>query len=189
MNHIQTTTAETPTDSYSVEFYPSADDYAYIASTISKSVPVPPLIKYSYQLFLIVNAVFFPAFLWLNEFLIAGILVAALNVIALSRILPWVSSTGLRKFYDHVFRNRESEVARVEITSEGIHYSANGAETFWPWQRINAIEESDESIYFFFDGNGIAVRKSGFAYRDQQMEFLGFARQALEEHRSREIVQ
>ena len=187
MNHIQTTTTDTQTDSHCVEFYPSADDYAYIASKISRSVPVPLLIKYSTQAFLILNAVCFPVFLWFNEYLMAAVVVTALNVMMLTWIIPWIGSAGLRNYYDHVFGTREKNVARVELTSDGILYSANGAETFWPWRRINAVEDTDDSIYFFFDGSGVAVRKSGFAYHDQQTAFLRFARDHFKTARTKEI--
>ena len=41
---------------------------------------------------------------------------------------------------------------------------------------VNVLEENDEAIFFFFAGNGFAVRKSGFAYRGEQDAFTRLAR-------------
>ena len=180
MNPIQRTKAETANDSYSVEFYPSTDDYVHIAIKTSQSVPTPTPIKFAYQAFLVINAVGFPAFLWFNEFFLAGLLLLALNVAALAWVIPWFTAGGLRKFYEHTVGPRENRIARVEISREGISYWADDAEVFWPWRRITSIEETDEAIFFFFPGNGLAVRKSGFAYHDEEVAFLRAARGYLE---------
>jgi hypothetical protein len=167
-----------------VEFYPSADDYVHIASKIGAEVPTPPLIKYSYLFFLLLNTVGFPAFLWFNDFLLAGVLLLALNIVALQWVIPWFTTGSLRKYYEHTMGPREKSVARVELSAEGVSYSSDEAETFWPWRRILAIEETDEAIYFYFLGNGFAVRKSGFAYRDEQVAFMNAATGYLAESKT-----
>ena len=189
MNHIQRTTAHPASDSYSVEFYPSTDDYVHIALKTSASVPTPALIKIGYKAFLIINAVGFPTFLWLNEFFLAGFLLFGLNLVALAWVIPWFAAGGLRRYYEHTVGSREKHVARVDLTPEGINYSADDAELFWPWRRITSIEETDESIYFYFPGNGIAVRKSGFAYHEEQVEFLKAAHGFLSSSRRERLEQ
>ena len=183
MNHIQRTKAETPSDSYYVEFYPSTDDYIHIALKTSQSVPTPAPLKLAYQAFLIINAVGFPVFLWLNEFFVAGFILLAMNLVAVSWLIPWFMSGGLRKYYEHTVGPRENKIARVEITREGINYWADDAEAFWPWRRITSIEETDEAIFFFFPGNGVAVRKSGFAYHEEQVDFVNAAHRYLDDSR------
>ena len=183
MNHIQQTKAETPNDSYSVEFYPSTDDYVHIALKTNRSVPSSGPLKVAYQAFLIMNAVGFPAFLWFNDFILAGLLLAGLNVLAIAWLIPAFTAASLRRYYEHNVGSRESKIARVEITREGISYWADEAEASWPWRRITSIEETDETIFFYFAGNGIAVRKSGFAYHEDQVDFVNAAQHYLDDTR------
>ena len=176
MNHIQTAKTELPSDSLSVEFYPSVDDYVHIAERVSSSIKTPTLIQYAYQFFLFVNAAAFPAFLWFSEYYIAGILILAINIAALSWLIPWFARDGYRAYFEQVIGPREREIARAELNSEGIRYTSDDGESFLPWRRITAIEETDDAIFFFFAGNGFAVRKSGFAYRGEQEAFTRLAR-------------
>jgi hypothetical protein len=104
-------------------------------------------------------------FLWFNEYLLAGLIVFLLNMVALMFMIPRVNSDGFRRLYEHLFGNRENEVATAELSSQGIRYHSDGFESFWSWRRINSIEETDQSIYFFVDGNGFAVRKMGLLIR------------------------
>lgn len=175
---------ETPSNSLQVEFFPSADDYAYIASRISNSVPRPSAVRYAYQAFLLVNAIVFPAFLWFLEYYLVGFLILVLNAILLRVVLPWMGSVGLKSFYEHTFGDRERHVVNVELNSEGIEYASENGTLFLPWRRVVSIEENDDALFFFFEGNGIAVRKSGFAYREAQVEFLNFARHCMAESKN-----
>jgi len=176
------TTDET-SDSYSVEFYPSTDDYVHIALKTTQAVPAPAPLKFAYKSFLIINAVGFPAFLFFNEFFLAGFLLLATNVFAISWLIPWFTAGGLRKYYEHTFGPRENKIARVDITREGISYWADDAEVFWPWRRITSIEETNEAIFFFFPGSGFAVRKSGFAYHEEEVDFVKAAHRFLDDSR------
>jgi hypothetical protein len=163
-----------------VQFYPSLEDQVYIASRIGGSVPVSTLTGYAYYIFLFLNVIVFPAFLWMNNYFITGIAVLALNVLALVFIIPRVNSDGYRKYYQHLYANRENKVARVVLNSEGATYESDGGMSFWPWRRIESIEETEEAIYFFFDGNGFAVRKTGFPYQEEANVFTEYARRNLE---------
>ncbi|HKP69289.1 MAG TPA: YcxB family protein [Pyrinomonadaceae bacterium] len=189
MNHIQRTKTETADDSYSVEFFPSTDDYVHIALKTSQAVPTPTPIKFAYQSFLVFNAVGFPAFLWFNEFFLMGILLLAVNIAALGWVIPWFMASGLRKYYEHTIGPRENTVALVELSSQGITYWADDAEAFWPWRKFTSIEETDETIFFYFHGNGIAVRKSGFAYHEQEVAFIRAANLYLEASRPPQLDQ
>lgn len=185
MRNIQMIKSEVP--SKKVEFYPSVDDHVHIANRLSSSVPTSTLTVYSYYAFLFLNTIVFPVFLWFNEYLLAGLIVFLLNILTLMFIVPRANSDSYRKYYEHLYGNRENEIATVELSSAGINYYSDGAETFWPWQRINSIEETDQSIYFFHEGNGFAVSKSGFAYPHDSTEFIDFARNSLTEVRTKQI--
>lgn len=189
MNHIQTEKAEPHSDSFAVEFYPSVDDYVHIAERLNASFKTPPRIQYVYQSFLAINTVVFPGFLWFNEYYLAGILILAVNVAALSWLIPWSMRDGYRDYYKEVIGPRENTIARVELDSEGIRYSSEDGESFTPWRRMTGLEETDDAIFFFFLGNGFAVRKSGFAYRAEQEAFTRFARSNLATTESLQLEQ
>ncbi len=176
MNHIQTAMTDPPSDSLAVEFYPAVDDYIHISQRVSASLKTPPVVQYAYQVFLFMNAGIFPGFLWFSDNYLAAVLILAMNVAALYWLIPWFARDGYRAYYEQVIGPRESEIARAELNSEGIRYSSDDGESFLPWRRITAIEETDDAIFFFFAGNGFAVRKSGFAYRGEQDAFTRFAR-------------
>lgn len=180
MNHIQTAKTEHPnSDSLAVEFYPSVDDYVHIAERVSASIKTPPAIQHSYQIFLFLNAAVFPVFLYFSDYYVAAIFVLAVNIAALSWLIPWFARDGYRAYFEQVIGPREKEIARAELNSEGIRYTSDDGESFLPWRRITAIEETDEAIFFFFAGNGFAVRKSGFAYRGEEDAFKRLARSNL----------
>lgn len=189
MNHIPTETTEPPVDSLEVEFYPSVEDYVHIASRVTASAGSPPTIQYLYQGFLFINAVGFPAFLWFSDYYLTGIFVMVLNIAALSWLIPWFTRDGYRDYYERVIGPREKEIARVTLNAEGIRYASDNGESFLPWQRITAIEETDDAIFFFFAGNGFAVRKSGFAYRGEQEKFTRFARANLDSAHNLQLEQ
>src|SRR5688572_33211320 len=141
-------TREVPINTHTVEYFPSADDYAYIATRVSGSVPTPQIVTYAYQGFLLVNAIAFPAFLWYHNYFYAGLFVLIADALMLYWILPWFGSLGLKRFYDHSFGNREKRAVRVDLNLKGLTYTSDGGTLFLPWRKIQSIEESDESLFF-----------------------------------------
>ena len=170
-----------------VEFFLSVDDFVHIALKVNSSVQPNTLTTYAYYFFLISNVILFPVFLWLGDYFVLGAIVFALNVAAVTYLIPKLNADGYREYYRQLIGDREDHPATVELSVEGINYVADEGQCFWPWKRITEIEETPESIYFYFEGNGIAVRKTGFAYFEQQEVFTRFARHQLENHRPREI--
>jgi len=160
----------------SVEFYPSLEDHVHIALRISSSARPKPLTRHAYNFFLTLNAIVFPSFLFFNDYMLLGLVVFGLNLVALLFIVPRVNPDTFRSYYSQLYGHRENKIARVDLTDNGIRYTADGGEGFWPWHRINDIEETDDAIYFYFDGNGFAVRKAGFAYLEEKDAFVEFAR-------------
>ena len=167
---------EPPTEKLALEFYQSVDDYVHIASKVGATFPVPTVSLYAYYLFLIINSIVFPAFLLFNEFVLASFVVLVLNIGAVVFIIPRVNVDGFRKYYRHIIGERENRIARVELTGDGVSYFDDESKSFWPWTSITEIEETPDAIFFFYEGNGLAVRKSGFAYLGEQRSFLDSAR-------------
>jgi hypothetical protein len=165
-----------PDEKMIVEFYPSIEDNVHVAARVGASVTPKTIATYAYQLFLLVNAIIFPAFLIFSNLVLLGAVVFLLNLVVLAFIVRRASTDSIREYYRRIYGNRENRVARVELTQEGIKYSADGGWSFWPWRRITAIEETRDSIFFYFDGNGFGVRTSGFAYDEEMKTFLQTAR-------------
>lgn len=170
-------TQQEKTSVHSVEFYPSVEDYLYIATRIGGSVPAGTVAGYSYYIFLFLNTIAFPAFLWINDHFAAGLAVLAVNIASIIFVIPRVRSDGYRKYYQHLFGDRGSRIAKVLLNGDGVMYESEDGYAFWPWHRIESVEETEESIYFFFEGNGFAVRKSGFAYMEDANRFMEYSRQ------------
>ena len=159
-----------------VEFYPSLDDYIYVSTKLTASIPSTPLTTYSYYAFLLLNTIIFPAFLWLNGYFLGGLFVFVVNMVAVAALMPRVNSDAMRKYYATLFGKREDRIARVELSNDGVIYSANHCYSFWAWECIESVEETEDSILLFSEGNGLGIRKNGFAYQDEQKQFSEFAR-------------
>jgi hypothetical protein len=167
---------QTHNDNLSVEFYPSIEDQIHVARTLNSSVHANGSTVYLYKLFLVLNSIVFPAFLFFKDYIMVGLIVFATNVILVAFIVPRASAAYYRKYYSSLYGDRESKIARVDLTPKGISYTADEADSFWPWHRIKKIEETEESIYFYFDGSGFGVRKAGFAYLEEKNAFVELAR-------------
>lgn len=159
-----------------VEFYPSLDDYIYVSTKLTASIPSKPITTYAYYAFLLLNTIVFPAFLWLNGYFVGGLFVFIVNMVAVAVLVPRVNSDAMRRYYAILFGKREERIARVELSNDGILYSANDSYMFWGWETIEYVEETEDSLFVFSEGNGIGIRKNGFAYQDEQRQFLDFAK-------------
>lgn len=174
---------------HSVEFYPAVEDHVHIAQRIGGSIKQKRSALWAYWGFLLVNVIAFPAFLLFEQYIWAAAFIFVLNAALVLLIMPRVEGDSLTEYYSQVFGNRVRVPARVDLTDEGIHYSADGAECYWPWGRISGVEETESSIYFYFDGNGFAVRKSGFAYHDDARSFFEYAESRFDRTRHRSLTE
>ena len=168
---------------HKVEFYPAIEDFVYISDRINSAGKAPPATTYFYYAFLTINVIVFPVFLWFSDRFILGTAVFLVNLIALIFVIPRVNTDSYRKYFEEMFGKRCEKLALVELSTEGLRYSSDGAWAFWPWYRIHSIEERDESIYFFEKGNGFAIRKSGFAYSGDERAFITFAKENIDSAR------
>lgn len=174
--------SRTPDVRHSVEFYPTVDDQVYVSLQINNAVKPKAATNYAFQAFLFINAIAFPAYLLFSGYVVATAIVFAINFVAFTFILPRANTDHHRDYYQQLFGDREKYPARVELTTEGVNYSAEGGTSFWPWRKIRGIEETNEAIYFFIDGNGFGVQKSGFAYREEERAFFEFAQEQMRRH-------
>src|SRR5687767_11717928 len=106
MNHTQNTTADqTADESIRVEFYPSVDDYIYVAQHLAQVASTNTITAYAFYVFLFLNSIVFPVYLWLNGYFLTGFLVFIINLAAFALMVPRANSAGYRKFYEQLFAN------------------------------------------------------------------------------------
>jgi YcxB-like protein len=172
-SHVRSNSSPT----YSVEFYPSVDDYVELAVLNANRYPQPTLGKIAVYAYLILNALGLPAVLFYFDYTLAAILIFAINCGFAIFVLPAMFKADYRKFYEHVHPQLEEKIVRVELNEAGL-FSRSGAEySFISWDSIVAIDETKSALIFTIrGGNGIAVGKSGFAYAQEAEDFLSFAK-------------
>jgi YcxB-like protein len=161
---------------HSVEFYPSIDDYVYIARQVNRSNAFSSWTKFTLQAFFVVNAIGLPAVLLYFGYLFPSIAIFTLNIFFASFFLPAITKFDYRRFFRSIYGNLENELVRVELTNEGVFCRHLSDVSFHSWRSITAIEETEESIFFHLRGTAIIARKSGFPYEDQKKQFLEFGR-------------
>lgn len=166
-------------ESYTVEFYPAIDDLVYISEKLSTATPSPHLTTWLYQAFLIVNGIVFPVFLMLNGSPWWGLAVFLLNLLAILFLVPRVSGDTTRKYYVSLMPTYENELAKVTLDHKGVTIKVRRSASFIEWAEFVSIEETEETIFLFTKANGFAIRKSGFAYKEQEREIFTFANAQL----------
>jgi hypothetical protein len=174
--------------SLSVEFYPSIDDHVHVSLKLGEAAAKTTLAAKLFNLFLLLNCIVFPAFLFINDYTISAILIFGINVLTVVFLVPRANSSSHREYYKKLYGNRENEIASVELSPEGIRYAADGCATFWSWHRVDLIEQTDDAVYFYLDGNGFGIRKAGFAYREEQDAFVDFANARIQDARSAQLT-
>ncbi len=167
--------------SIKVSFYPSTDDYAYIAQKVNSAYKLPSRAQYALQAFLLINMLGLPAVLWYFDQLLVGLAVLIVSLILSIAFLPALLRSDYRHYFSSAFGSIEKEVAEVELTDDGVWCRHSDSSSFHPWKKINRLEETKQSIYFFFDHNGMAVAKTGFAFDDEKNRFLTFAKQHVKD--------
>lgn len=167
--------------SLKVSFYPSTDDYAYIAQKVNSAYKFPARAQYALNAFLLLNMIGLPAVLWYFDQLLAGLAAFIISSLFATVFLPAILRLDYRQYFSSLFGDIENELAEVELTNEGIWCRHSESSSFNSWKKIKRLEEHKQSIFFFFDHNGIAVAKSGFAYDDEKNRFLTFAKQHVKD--------
>lgn len=167
--------------SIKVSFYPTTDDLAYVVEKINKSYRLPSHAQYALQTYLAVNLVGLPFVLWYYEALLAGVAVLLVNLAFAVVFLPAIIRSDYRRYFRVMFGGIENEVVEVELTDDGVWCRHAGDSSFHAWKNIKLLEETKQSVYFFFEHNGMAVSKTGFAYDEEKDRFLAFAKQHVKD--------
>jgi len=163
-----------------VEFYPAIEDYVDFAEINSNRFPPPSLARFSMQTFLLLNVIGLPAILFLFDFGPLALAVFVLNVALSSFIIPNMLKVDLRRFYNAVSPELENTLLRVELRPDGLVSASGEARSFFSWKSVSAIDETKNAIIFTLNGGqGIAVRKTGFAYEGDIRAFFTYANERL----------
>lgn len=159
-----------------VEFYQSVDDFVKIAEKMANEFPLPSFGKLALQGFVVLNQIGTPAILFAFDLWLPAVIVFVLNTLLLVGVLPAINKADYRRYYLHHFKDLERHIATVEIHPRGLWYQAGSASSFISWDNFTSVEEEEETIYFYMlGGNGIPVRKNGFAYEVDKNEFVALA--------------
>lgn len=160
-----------------VSFYPNTDDLAHISERINRSYRLPSKANQALQAFVVFNLVGMPAVLWFFDAFFVGIAIFLVNVVVALALLPALRRVDYRQYFRAMFSNIEDDLVEVELTDEGVWCRRADDHSFHSWKSIKLLEETKDAIYFFFEHNGIAVAKTGFAYDEEKDLFLGKAKQ------------
>ncbi len=159
-----------------VKFVPSVDDYIYIASKINEIDSRKSLDRYAFVVFLSINIVCFPAFLFLTNHIYIALGVFLLNLAFYLFCISGMNARHYRHYYERTIGSEVKEV-EVELTSDGVSRFYDGDVAIVAWKNILGIEERLESIFFHFRGGAVAVRKSAFDNDVDKDAFLRLAKE------------
>lgn len=171
---------------YSVEFYPSIEDYVDAGKIHNeKHAALTSWTKFTLQAFFVINTILPPAILFIFEYPVAALMWFGLDIILLLVFLPEILKFDYRRFYRSVYGEEfENQLVKVELTREGIFCRHLGDFSFHGWKSVTSLGETDEAIFVNFKTSSLPVRKSGFPYIERQNEFTAFARSRLVEARN-----
>jgi hypothetical protein len=171
---------------YSVEFYPSIEDYVHVAKIQNeKHAALTSWSKFTFQAFFVVNTILPPVVLAIFQYPIAAFIWFLLDVILAAVFLPAIVKADYRRFYRSVYGEEfENQLVKVELTHDGIFCRHLYDFSFHDWKSVTGIEETDEAIFVNLKTSSLPVRKSGFPYIERQNEFTAFARSRQAEARN-----
>lgn len=167
---------KTPSHPIKITFIPVKDDYIYVSRALTSSLDDRRPINYLYSVFLVLNAICFPAYLIFAGHPIIGLSIFAVNVLVFIILVPSNEKKENEKFYNKQFKDIGDHPLEVELTENGVLVSSDGDEGRMAWKNITSIQDSREVLYFFTDSSGIAVRKSAFESEEQRTMFMDTAR-------------
>ncbi len=131
---MMTATNQNPPESRSisfrVEFYPSIDDYVHVATRLNRAVSDSHFYISSWYIFVLVNVISFPAYLFISGHVVAGALIFGVNILFLIFFPSGRNKLTYQKFYNELIGDREKSVATVEISDEELPYPQDNGEHF-----------------------------------------------------------
>ncbi len=171
-------------DSVKVSFYLDIDEMAEIAVKIGQRYKMPRIANIGFYAFFLINLIVAPILLLTYGAGWIAFVLFILNFLFGGVFLQKAIKVDTQRFFRQLYGDLENVLAEVELTDKGVWCRTEYDLSFFKWETILAVEESPKAIHLMFRDKGLPVMKSGFAYRDQEREFVVFAEEKIRSFRA-----
>jgi YcxB-like protein len=121
------------------------------------------------------------------RFSFRGFMVAAVAALIYVIIDPWFYGYEQRKNLRKLLRERYGEqdefVCQVELLPHTLKTTTSGVEVNFPWEAIEEIVETSDTVDIFARQGFCTVRNRAFSSRDEQQQFIDLAREYMNKKR------
>lgn len=171
---------DTDSPPLSVEFYPSVEDYVWLAEVNANRYPMPAAGRYALMAFVLLNAFGLPVVLFYLGYLLPALIVFGLNLALSIYVIPALFRVDHRRYFFQMTPDLEECLIRVELYENGVSTRFEEDSSFHSWKSITSVEVSQDAIFFMLrGGQAIIVRKSGFPYEQDLNRFVAFAHERV----------
>ncbi|MBP6002936.1 MAG: hypothetical protein KA746_05830 [Pyrinomonadaceae bacterium] len=145
-----------------VKFVPRLADYMFIAESLQAGRQYDVVLRWVYSIFLLINSIVFPAYLFLNEKLLVGVGIFLFNLAAYFVLTSVYWNKRISRTFEERYRHLLEDPIEVELSNAGVIITHLGNSSIAIWKNFTHVEETDESIYYYFTHNALFVRKDAF---------------------------
>ena len=167
--------AERHEHSLKVSYYPDVDAMAYAIERNSRRYKLPSITQYAMFGFLFLNIGGLPLALFSLGFGSLALAVLISNCIFAVFILPRLLKTDYTRYIRTFYGDIENRLAEIELTRDGLWSRLDGDFTFFRWETVREVEETDTAVHLYLGHSSLSIPSSAFPYREQQKEFTRFA--------------
>lgn len=162
-----------------VEFIPHVTDYMFIAESLQAGQQYDGLLRWVYSLFLLINAIIFPAYLFMNEHFLLGVGIFFFNLASYFVLTSVYWNKRITRTFEERYGHLLESPIEVELSNAGIVTTQLGNSSIAIWKNVTHVQETDESIYFYFTHNALFVRKEAFDSPGDLESFKSFAKERM----------
>ena len=172
-----------------VSYYPDVDAMAYAIERNGHKYKLPSIAQYGLFTFLFLNIGGLPLALYTLGFGLLALAVLISNFIFGMFILPRLLKTDYKRYIKTFYGDIENRLAEIELTPEGLWSRLDGDFTFFRWDTVREVEETETAVHLYLGPVSLSIPSSAFAYREQQKEFANFARLQMKAPGTRSLPQ
>jgi hypothetical protein len=178
-----------PGDSLKVSYYPDIDEMAYAIERNTRRYKLPSIAQYGMFAFLFLNIGGLPLALFTLGFGPLAVAVLIANCIFAIFILPRLLKTDYKRYIRTFYGDIENRLAEIELTQEGLWSRLDGDFTFFRWETVREVEDTETAIHLYLGPVSLSIPSSAFPYREQQTEFARFAYSRSSAAKARQLTQ
>ena len=167
--------SSSPGHSLKIAYYPDIEAMAYAIERNARQYKLPSVAQYGMFAFLFLNIGGLPLALFSLGFGSLALAVLISNCIFAIFILPRLLKTDYKRYIRTFYGDIESRLAEIELTEDGLWSRLDGDFTFFRWETVREIEETEMAVHLYLGASSLSIPSSAFAYREQQKEFARFA--------------